>query len=55
MEKGEEERVTSDEGEEQRTSSKSDEIQEHQAGELACSYYPIYTLQTVATSATTSR
>ena len=47
--------IASNEGEEQRTSSRTESIQEHQAGELVCSYYPIYTSSPVATSATTSR
>ena len=35
--------ITSVEGEEQRMSSRTESIQEHQAGELVCSRYRIYT------------
>ena len=51
----EEMRDASDEGEEQETSYKGDEIQELQARELGCSRYPTYTRYSAATSATTSK
>ena len=43
------------EGEEQDEDREAGWIQEHQAKELGCSHYPIYTCHSAATSATTSR
>ena len=48
-------RIALVEGAEQRTSSRNNEIQEHQAGKLVCLHYPTYTSHFMATSATTSR